>query len=89
MERHSTADLDDSSKYSNRSVIRDFNALRTVEGKGSVSTEFAHGLVGPNLSVNCPESSLSNASGRKGGGVHPLPLSRSGVHGVLTGKAIR
>lgn len=27
-------------------------ALRTVVGKGSVSTAFAHGLVGPNLSAN-------------------------------------
>lgn len=27
-------------------------ALRTVVGEGSVSTAFAHGLVGPNFSAN-------------------------------------
>jgi hypothetical protein len=45
-----SADLDDSSKYSNRGIF--LFALRTVVGKGSVSTVFAHGLVGPNLSAN-------------------------------------
>jgi hypothetical protein len=41
MEWFSSADLDDSSKYSNRGIF--LFALRTVVGKGSVSTVFAHG----------------------------------------------
>lgn len=53
MERYPTADLDDSSKYSNRSIFFSINIpLRVVVGKGSVSTAFVHGSVGPNFPVN-------------------------------------
>lgn len=65
MERSSTADLDDSSKYSNRGIF--LFALRTVVGKGSVSTVFVHGLVGPNLSVNARKL----ASGSRAGFIRP------------------
>jgi len=61
VEWFSSADLDDSSKYSNRGIF--LFALRTVVGKGSVSTVFVHGLVGPNLSANVGKPSFTASSG--------------------------
>lgn len=51
-----TADLDDSSKYSYRSIFKKLYTLRTVVGKGPVSTVFAHGTAGPNFLVNAANS---------------------------------
>lgn len=67
MEWFSSADLDDSSKYSNRGIF--LFALRTVVGKGSVSTVFAHGLVGPNLSANVRKFLTLRFSGLRAGGL--------------------